>query len=337
VDLDMPTETAKEMPGTGPSNEVAGRAPDWSERGIGKSWQHRFFDRLIRILGKRPAYHMAYVVTFWYVLAYPSVRKRCRYYLGRRFPERQGKVRRFLDAYHLIREFGKTLVDITAFGILGKRSMVDVCSDTERILELCRREKGFILLSAHVGCWQVGLANLANLQKPVSLLMVPDPKAQALLDRRAAKVIDPRTGLAGVVAMTQALLHGEILAIMCDRTFGEDHNTIEARFFGDKVFLPLSPYRLASAAGVPVVVLLALRNGMKTYELRLARVIQVAPGLGRSAREYVSYAQQFIACLEEFVQEHPWQFFNFYDLWHDGAATTTSASPALGAEREALR
>lgn len=337
VDLHMPTDTAKEMPGIGSSDEVASRAPDWSERGIGKNWQHRFFDRLIRFFGKRPAYHMAYVVTFWYVLSNPSVRKRCRYYLDRRFPRRQGRVRRFLDAYHLIREFGKTLVDITALRILGKRSMVDVCSDAERILELCRQDKGFVLVSAHVGCWQVGLSNLANLQKPVSLLMVPDPRAQALLDRRAAKVIDPRTGLAGVVAMTQALLRGEVVAIMGDRTFGEDHNTIEAKLLGDKVFLPLSPYRLASATRVPVVVLLALRTGMKTYELRLARVIEVPPGLGRSAKEYASYAQQFIACLEEFTEEHPWQFFNFYDLWHDGAATTTNVNPAPVAQREALR
>ncbi len=324
------------MPGTGNPRGLE-PAARWSQRGIGKNWQHRFFDGLIRIFGKRPAYHMAYIVTFWYVLLYPPVRKRCRYYLDRRFPTRQGKVRLFLDAYHLIREFGKTLVDITALRILGKRSMVDVCSDAERIVELCRRDKGFVLLSAHVGCWQVGLSNLSNLQKPVSLLMVPDPKGQALLDRRAATVIDPRTGLAGVVAMTQALLRGEIVAIMGDRTFGEDHNTIEARLFGDKVFLPLSPYRLASATGVPIVVLLTLRTGMKTYELRLARVIEVPPGLGRSATQYACYAEQFIACLEEFAEEYPWQFFNFFDLWHDAAATTTIANPAPGADREALR
>lgn len=333
----MPAETAHEMPAFGSSIEGAGREPDWSVRGIGKSWQHRFFARFIRLFGKRPAYHMAYIVTFWYALLYPSVRRRCRYYLDRRFPERQRRVRRFLDTYHLIREFGKTLVDIAAFGILGKRSMVDVCSDTERIGELCKREPGFVLLSAHVGCWQMSLATLENLRKPVSLLMVPDPKAQAPLDHRAAKVIDPRTGLAAVVAVTRALLHGEIVTIMGDRAFGEDPNTIEVRFLGGSVFLPLSPYRLASATGVPIVVLLAPRTGMHTYELRLARLIAVPSGLGRGNKEYAPYAQQFIACLEEFVQEHPWQFFNFYDLWRDGAEPATTANPGLGREREVPR
>jgi len=326
----MSTETAKGVQETGPTHDEADRTPAWSEPGVGKRWQFRFFDRLIRTLGKRPAYHVSYIVTFWYVLFNSSIRQRCRYYIDRRFPERRGAMRRFLDAYHLIREFGKTLVDINAFATLGKRSMADACSNAERVLELCGTDGGFVLLSAHVGCWQVGLASLANLQKPVSLLMVPDPKAQALLDRREATVIDPRTGLAGVGAMTQALLNGEVVAIMGDRVFGGGHNTVETEFFGDTVSLPLSPYRLASATGAPIVVLLALRTGMKTFELRLARVINVPPGLGRSAEAYVSYARQYVASLEEFLQEHPWQFFNFYDLWHDRPVTTPRAKPHSG-------
>lgn len=344
VGCNMSGETINDAPGTDSSVKEPYRAADWSEPGTGKGWQYRFFWRLIRTFGKRPAYHISYIVTFWYVLLFPSVRKRCRYYLDHRFPDRQGKARRFLDSYHLIREFGKTLVDIAAFGILGKSSMVNVCSDVQRIRELCGREKGVILLNAHCGCWQVSLAALENLRKPVSLLMVPDPRSQALADPCAAKVIDPRTGLTGVIAVTQALLRGEVVAIMGDRTFGDVQNVIAASFLGKKVFLPLSPYRLASATGVPIVVLLAPRTGLKTYELRLARVIEVPPGLGRSDKEYVTYAQQFIACLEEFVQEYAWQFFNFYDLWHDGASAdnhrkpdagsrTRSAAPASGERR----
>ncbi|MHC4695168.1 MAG: hypothetical protein ACYTFA_00325 [Planctomycetota bacterium] len=49
MDFDTSSVTAEEMPGTGSSNEEGDLAPDWSERGI----------------GKRPAYHMAYIVAFW--------------------------------------------------------------------------------------------------------------------------------------------------------------------------------------------------------------------------------------------------------------------------------
>ena len=64
--------------------------PDWRQQGVGANWQHQFFHWLIRIGGRTRAYHIAYIVTFWYVLFYPSIRKRCRFYLDRRFPERRG-------------------------------------------------------------------------------------------------------------------------------------------------------------------------------------------------------------------------------------------------------
>ncbi len=41
---------------------------------------------IIRVGGKTRAYHIAYIVTFWYILFYPSIRRRCQFYLKRRFP-----------------------------------------------------------------------------------------------------------------------------------------------------------------------------------------------------------------------------------------------------------
>ena len=129
-------------------------------------------------------------------------------------------------------------------------------------------------------------------------------------------VIDPRTGLAGVMQMTEALLRGEIVAMMGDRTFGDEQNTVTAQFLGGPVAFPVTPYRLASATGCPVVVLTAPKVDSSSYQLRLTKVIEVPPGVGHCfAQAYARYAQQFADCLEEFVREFPWQFYNFYDLW----------------------
>src|SRR5580698_9254907 len=91
--------------------EIKSRQAVWAAQGIGKNWQQQFFYWLIRFLGKRPAYHISYIVTFWYVLFYPSIRLRCSFYLRRRFPEHRAHLRRFLDTYRLVRTFGVTLVD----------------------------------------------------------------------------------------------------------------------------------------------------------------------------------------------------------------------------------
>jgi predicted LPLAT superfamily acyltransferase len=293
----------------------------WSRRGIGQPWQFRFFNWLLRVGGTKHAYRMSYVVTFWYALLYPSIRKRCGFYLSRRFPQRRGPLQRFWDTYRLVRSFGTTLVDMAALSVLGPETLSAFSPDHDRLMALCAGEKGYLLLHAHLGGWQVGMSTLRQYSKHVSIVMIPEPRTTAMFDPQNASIIDPRTGLEGVMRMTEALLAGQIVTMMGDRTFGDEQNTVSVRFLGGTTKLPVTPYRLASATGVPVVVMLAPKTGGNSYELRLAKVIEVPPNLGRAAAEYAPYAQQFADCLEEFVRQYPWQFYNFYDLWAEASAT----------------
>ena len=48
---------------------------------------------------------------------------------------------------------------------------------------------------------------------------------------------------------------------------------------------------------------------------QLARVIRVPAHLGRKPAAYLPYAREFSQALESFVADHPYQFFNFYDMW----------------------
>jgi predicted LPLAT superfamily acyltransferase len=159
------------------------------------------------------------------------------------------------------------------------------------------------------------MSTLGEFEKPISIVMIPEPKTVALFDKKVAEVIDPRTGLPGVMLMTQSLLRGDVVTMMGDRTFGDEHNTVRATFLGGEIALPITPYRLASSTGVPIVVMMAPRTGKKTYEMRLVKVIHVPPGLGKQTEKYRLYAQQYADCLDAFVREYPWQFYNFYDLW----------------------
>lgn len=310
------TDTQQQRPAQ-PQRSILIAAADWAHQGIGRNWQYRFFYWLIRLGGKQRGYNMAKIVSCWYVL-YPSIRRRCRFYLDRRFPERRGPLRRFLDAHRLIRTYSTTLVDRMVISTLGPGALAATCPDHDRLIQLASSERGFVLIHAHVGCWRVGMTTLSHFPKHVSIVKAPDPVAKPPDDPKDASEIDPRTGLQSAIQMTEALLRGEIVAMMGDRTFGSDHNVVPAQFLGGQVLLPVTPYRLASATGMPVLVMTAPRIGNRSYELRLARVIDVPPGLGRNVRNYAPYAQMFAACLEQFVRDYPWQFFNFYDFWWNG-------------------
>jgi predicted LPLAT superfamily acyltransferase len=290
---------------------------NWAQPGLGRNWQQRFFHWLIRVGGKTRAYHMSHIVTFWYVLFYPSIRRRCRYYLSRRFPGHKGWIRRFLDTYRLARTYGAALVDMTVLAIFGPRAISASSPDHDRLLQLCADPRGFVLLHAHVGSFQIGLSALARFPKQVSIVMIPETRGPTLLGPQSATMIDPRTGLQGVIAMTEALLHGDIVTMMGDRILGSDQNTAAVRFLGEPALFPITPYRLASATGTPVLVMAAPKISVDSYEIRVLKIIEVPPNLGRNAQDFAPYAQQFADCIEQFTQEFPWQYYNFYDLWSD--------------------
>ena len=305
----MSTASSPQAPPTVPPD----RPEQWAEPGIGPPWRYKFMAWIIRVGGKTRAYHLAYIVTFWYVLFYPSIRRRCAFYLHSRFPSRTHWYQRFADTYRLVSAYAITLVDVMILKVLGPDVISARCPEHDQLIERCARERGFVLVHAHVGCFQIGVATLAQFPKRVSIVMIPEPNSKA-----PAAVIDPHSGLESVVLMTNALLRGEIVAMMGDRIFGSDHNVATIQFLGSPAQFPITPYRLASATGVPVLVMTAPRISPTSYELRLARVIEVPPNLGRNPADYAPYAQQFADCIEQFTQEFPWQVFNFYDLWQQG-------------------
>jgi predicted LPLAT superfamily acyltransferase len=311
----MPSADSHPSIPTNPSRPAAPRPEDWAEPGFTGNWRRQFFYWLMRLGGKARGYHMANIVSLWYVLLYRPIRRRCGYYLDRRFPARRATLRRVLDCYHLVRTYATTLVDMQVMSMFGPGSLTAISPDHVRLVELAGRERGFVLVQAHVGCWQVAMPTLRQFRKKVSVVMVPEGRTDSVVDADSVNAIDPRTGLQSAIEMTEALLRGDIVAMTGDRSFGNDHNLVPAQFLGGTVLLPITPYRLASATGVPVVIMDAPRTGKRSYELRLAKVIEIPPGLGRNAESYAPYAQQFADCIEQFVQKYPWQFFNFFDIW----------------------
>jgi predicted LPLAT superfamily acyltransferase len=293
----------------------------WSSRSIGSRWQHGFFYSLIRLGGRRAAYAMLVFVVLYYVLFRPSARNRSRPYLERRFPGRNA-VSRLWDSYRISLEAGKVLVDRAVLGILGPGRFDVDHTGREELLGLAREGHGLILVTAHAGCWQVAMANLDNLRAPINLLIhreEGDVDLHYFEHGGAAapyRIIDPAAPLGGTLEMLHVLNHGEVLCIMGDRAMGSDRGTVAVDFLGGAVQLPFTPYKLASATGAPVAVIFLHKSGPDSYALQVAKVIRVPENLGRTPEAYRPYANQFVLALEDFVAAHPYQYFNFFDMWH---------------------
>lgn len=299
----------------------------WTSRSIGSTWQHQCFYLLIRCGGRQAAYLLLYFVVFYYTLL-PSVRRKSAHYLSRRFFN-AGLWRRFWNSYRLTLGLGKVLVDRALIGILGPhRVKVDFCGKQE-LLDLVAEGKGVVLINAHVGCWQVATSVLDFVETPVSLLM---QREEGDIDRHyfehagidcPYRIIDPRGDLGGVLEMMEVLKRGEVLSVMGDRMLGDDRNGVDVSFMGGTVRFPFSAYKLASVTGAPILALFSYKTGPDSYEMQAYRTIRVPGGLGRGKDKFVPYVQEFADSLDVFCKDHPFQFFNFFDMWQENSNKQT--------------
>jgi predicted LPLAT superfamily acyltransferase len=304
----------------------------WDSRSVGKRWQLAFFGTLIRLLGRRPAYACMYFVAAWYVLFSPLVRRRCRPYLDRRFPQVRDPLTRLRHCYWRVVALGKSLIDRGTFGILGPSAIQIRFPEGPRLRALTEEGKGLIVLNSHVGSWQVAMSAFSFMEVPVSIVMHQgaadiDPRWFAGQEGKVPfQIVDPAQPMGGVMQMIQALKEKQILGMMADRIFGEDPNTLAVPFLGEPVLFPVSPYRLASMQGTPIAVVFSFKTGYSTYDINIARTIRVPQGLGRKNEAYTPYLKEFVGALEEFVSTYPWQFFNFHNMWEDCTSEETSVS-----------
>ena len=287
----------------------------WDSRSLGSRFQHGIFYAVIRAFGRGAAHALLRPVVLWFVLFRPEVRAKAGPYLRRRFPGRKAW---FRDTYRLCLGFGKALVDRAVLGILGPGGVAPRMDDAPRLEALLAEGRGLILVTAHVGGWQHAMSGLLHLKAPVSLLIhrdAGDVDKQFFEHGDGAPpftLLDPAGYLGSTLEMLQVLGAGGVLCIMGDRGMGAA--TLPVDFLGGPVALPFSPYRLASATGAPIAVVFS-REVRGRSDLQLAGVIRVPQGLGRKAAAYLPYAREFSQALERFVAEHPYQFFNFYDMW----------------------
>jgi predicted LPLAT superfamily acyltransferase len=224
------------------------------------------------------------------------------------------------DVYRLFVSQGKCLIDRYAVAA-GYDDITIEIRGFEKLRDLlAEQEKGFILLTAHVGNWQVAMTALRRLGKTVHLMMRPEDnravKESLNIDTEGegVRIIFTDDPLGGVIEAMKALNQGSLVSIMGDRAYG--YSAVEVPFLGGDVRFPFGAFSIASAARCPVVVLLSMKVGTKKYIVDVSHVIP-APGGGRDRRdaEMRGAAQEFARILEEYVVKYPFQWFVFRDIW----------------------
>jgi len=247
--------------------------------------------------------------------------------------QQQGGVELSPRALHsLAREnflnFAKYMVDFFHFLQLDPervRRLIDVGSTREVLDELLAHGKGVIVLSAHLGNWELGAAALAanGYKFNAVVLQQPDTKLNKLYQRqRIERQLNPIPLGRAARECIAALRRNEIVAVVGDRDFTSSRDTVE--FFGQPARLPNGPAKLALATGAPIVPIFMIRRSDDTFTY----IVEEAIWADKSRETVPDVMRRIAQALERVIRQHSEQWFLFHNLWdieEDRALATTAA------------
>ena len=279
-----------------------------------------FFNLFLKFLGLPGAYGLLYFVCLHYLFFDQSAVSNALSYIRKRFP-RNGFLKNRLEVYRLFISQGKQLID-RAVILSGKNGFDIQLKGYEQLNSLLSvKNQGFLLLTAHVGNWQIALTTLKKMAKPVYLVMRPEDNAAVKeslnIDAQDSfiKIISPEGYLGGVIEAMQVLREGNIVSIMGDRKYG--FQALEVSFLKQKAYFPFGAFSLAASSNCPIVVLLSAKLPGNKYIVDVSHILYPRYNGNKNKQEQLkTFVQEFADILDEYVIKYPYQCFLFHDVWN---------------------
>jgi len=195
-----------------------------------------------------------------------------------------------------------------------------------RIVEARLAGRGVLLLTAHLGNWEVGGLMLARVKQPIHVVLVPDIFPGVERERRR---LHERFGVAEIrvdrsfvptLAILRALGQNGIVAMQGDRDF--DNTGVAVPFFGREAFFPRGPLRVAMASGAAVLPAFIVRLADGRYRAIVEEPLRVDVEGDRDETLRANLLR-YVALLERYVRAYPEQWYCFYPFWDDPSRKVT--------------
>lgn len=188
----------------------------------------------------------------------------------------------------------------------------------EHFDQALKKGKGVIVLTAHIGNWEMGGQLIGRAGYPFYVVALPhaNPAVNRFFDSRR------ETGGMQVIpfgkaarASLQVLKQNKLIALVGDRDFSKDRGIV-VDFFGRPTYLPKGPAVLAIAMGAPIVPGFMIRNPDDTFTLKVLPPIEAGEGKKASddndIREVID---RYKPVIEDFIKRYPEQWYMFRQFW----------------------
>ena len=222
-------------------------------------------------------------------------------------------------------EYGRHTIDVWRLRSESFVPRIVTLEQDARMLSSVRRNgRGFLLVTGHVGNWEMGAVTLSQHDLVPAVVGQPELDAtvrdmrQRLRDRLGVESIDIGSSMATAFKVRAAIDRGRAVALLVDRAYPEDRVTVP--FFGRPTPFLRSPALLARLCGCPLLPGFFLRNPDGTYFNVWGEPLSSDPDLSPD-EDAERVMTRVAADLESVIRRHPTQWFNFYKFWgEDGTA-----------------
>jgi len=269
-------------------------------------------------LPRRVSYTLASFLSWVAFVAMPDKRRTARENVSRviRKPpdsrEATSLVRRMFRSYAL---YWADFFGLNGRALSRVRELVKL-EGIEHLLDALTHGKGVLLVTAHIGSWDMGGAALAAAAElpGVSAVVEPvstgesDEAVTTMRERRGIKVIPVGRPL----GIGRALRRNEIVLVVSERAIGGDG--VEVEFFGEKTVFPRGAAYWSIKTGAPIVPAFCIRQSDGTYVVHIEPAIVPDPDedTERGVRERTQCVARII---EKYITRYPDQWCMLQPIW----------------------
>jgi predicted LPLAT superfamily acyltransferase len=276
-------------------------------------------------LGRQVARLVLHPIALYFLLFAPTPRRASRRYLGRALGRSAG----WIDLYRHIHCFASVALDRIWFAA-GRLDHFDMQITGHELMDCSVAEgHGVFLLGAHIGSFEaLHAVGMSHPGLPVAMVMYPDNARmihtvlQALAPHFKVSII-PIGQRGSALAIRDFLDRGGLTGLMGDRFVPSDAvhgGSLEQTFLGRPIQFTDGPVRLAMMLRRQVMFMVGLYRGGNRYELRfetLADFRDVPTDPAERERLLHATVAEYVRRLEALCIEAPYNWFNFYDYWHE--------------------
>jgi predicted LPLAT superfamily acyltransferase len=290
--------------------------PSWQGKSKGTPLGYRVFVSILKTFGVSAGYFLLRIVVLYYFLFSFKSSKHIFHYFHKKL-----LYNRFFSLWMLYKNYyrlGQSIIDkvVIMSGIDNKFTYnFDGEENLRKITEL---KRGGLLLSAHLGNWEIAGYLLKRLGTRINIVMFDGEQQQIkkyleqVTGKRNMNIIVIKEDLSHIYAISDALKNNELVCMHADR-FVEGNKTMMCNFLGQAAKFPAGPFVLAATFKVPVSYVFAFKETNTHYHLYASEIKDYSTLSKEEGMQQM--LNEFAAEMEEKARLYPEQWFNYYNFW----------------------